>query len=771
MLSLRSRYFLILALTTSLLFSCKVTRNVPEGKYLLEANSVKPIPRGIDSDELKSVIRQKPNRKLLMFWRFYLNVYNFASLFKDSKATRWLKEKVGEEPVLADPVLTEKTREQIQAYLKSKGFFHAVVTDTTRYHKKKAFVDYKINEGAAYRIEKIEYAIEDSLLRVLTKLDTVHSLVHTGDRYDQDKLDAQRDVLTNLFKQNGYYNFFRDYIHYEADTGKGNSHVRLTIGIKQVKIKDAKDSVIEISHPRFRISSIIVRVTRGIQGEEFTDTTRYRDILIVHHGPLKVLPAVIANKIFIEKGEVYNIKDAEDTYRKLNGLKVFRFINIQFTPETSDRSLNELNCIISLSTAPKQSFSIESRGTQTEASLGIEGNLTYRNKNLFKGAELFELKLKGALEAQKLVAKEENESAVEEVVPFNTIELGPEASFSVPRFLIPFNRNRESRIANPLTSFSSAYNYQKREDYTRTILNFSFGYNWNETVYKKHIVTVGDVNLVKVYRSAAFEEYLLNTGDVLIRNSYKDQLIPSSRYSFIYNDQGKEGKRHFSYFRSNIEFAGNLLSSLSNVFDYEVDEENKYRVFNIRFAQYVRTDVDFRKYYHFNDFSSVVVRAAAGIGKPYGNSGKSLPFVRSFFGGGTSDLRAWRIRELGPGSLPDSLRTRIEQTGDVKLTANLEYRFDIYKYLKAALFYDIGNIWLLEDDPNRPGGKFEADRFYKELAMGTGLGFRFDFSFFIIRIDVGVPVKDPGFPEGQRFRLPKTQFNDVVLNLGIGYPF
>lgn len=754
------------------LHSCKATRNVPQGKHLLEKNTVQNIPKQLDGDEVKKVIRQKPNRRLLMFWRFYLNVYNFGSLFKDNKVSRWLKNTVGEEPVLVDPVLTEKTREQLEAYLKTKGFFKATVTDTTIYKRKKAYVNYILNPGTPTTIESVNFNIRDTFLLTLARLDSIRSQIKAGDIYDQDKLDMQRDQLTTLFKRNGYYNFFKEYIYFEADTLGKQDKVAITLGIRQAKGRDSlSGDIVDRDHPKFFINKVRVKMSRGIENEEYKDSITYNGVTFLFNNSMKVLPSVIRSKIFIQEDAVYNIGEAEETYRKLNGLKVFRFINIQFDPETNDLPVNELNCTITLSTLPKQSFSLEPRGTQTEVALGLEGNISYRNRNAFKGAEQLTVRLKGSVEAQKLLAKEEDNGLVEQVVPFNTIEIGPEVTFNVPRFLLPFKIKRQSRIATPLTSFTAAYNFQKRADYTRTILNFTYGYNWNETVYKKHQISVADVNLVKVFRSPAFERYLLNTGDILIRNSYKDQLIPSTRYSFIFNDQGKEGKKNYSYFRANFEVAGNLMAALDGVLPYTIDEENKLRFLNIRFAQYVRTDYDFRRYFNLNYFSNLVVRGAVGVGKPYGNSGASMPFVRSFYAGGSSDIRAWRIRELGPGSLPDSLRGIIEQTGDVKLTANVEYRFDIYKYLKAALFYDAGNIWLLEGDPNRPGGNFDFGRFYKELGMGAGLGFRFDFSFFIIRIDLGVPLNDPAYSEGNRFRLFKLQPRDAVLNLGIGYPF
>lgn len=769
----RTFYLLsLLCLVTIALHSCKATRTVPKGKHLLESAELKNVPGGLESDELKKVIRQKPNRRLLAVWRFYLNVYNFGSLFKDNRVTRWLKYTVGEEPVLVDPILTEKSREQLEAYLHSKGFFEAKVHDTTIYSRKKAYVTYNLDHGAPSRIDNITFNIKDTFLLTLARLDSVRSLMKPGDIYDQEKLDLQRDQLTTLFKHNGYYNFFKDYIYFEADTLNRKNKVALTLGIRQAKgIDSLSGEMIEKDHPKFIINKIRVKMSRGMENEEFKDSVTYSGVTFLFNNTMKVLPSVLRSKIFIEENEVYNIGDAEDTYRKLNGLKVFRFINIQFDPETNDLPYNELNCTITLSTAPRQSFSLEPRGTQSEVALGIEGNLSYQNRNAFRGAEQILIRLKGSIEAQKLLAKDESNGLVDQVVPFNTIEIGPELTFNVPRFMLPFKIKRQSRIANPLTSFTAAYNFQKRTDYTRTILNFTFGYNWNETIYKKHQITVADLNLVKVFRSPAFERYLLNTGDLLIRNSYKDQLIPSTRYSYTFNDQGKEGRKNYTYFRGNIEVAGNLMAALNGVLPYTRDEEDKLRFLNIRFAQYVRTDYDYRRYLNLNYFSNLVIRGAVGIGKPYGNSGASMPFVRSFYAGGSSDIRAWRIRELGPGSLPDSMRGRIEQTGDVKITGNVEYRFDIYKYLKAALFYDVGNIWLLKEDPNRPGGKFEVNRFYKELAMGAGLGLRFDFSFFIIRIDTGVPLHDPAYDLGNRVRVLKLQPRDVVLNLGIGYPF
>jgi len=760
--------FIHLAFCALLCCACQPTRLVPEQKHLLEKNTVKVDKPVFEKDELKSIIKQKPNRKILGVFRFHLGVYNFAALGKETRFKRWLKNTVGEEPVIQDTLLTNKSALQLKQFLNNKGYFQSEVTDSTVYRKKKASVTYSIKLNEPYIIQDLDYIIEDPQVKMFLSIDTIHSHVKANQVFDQDKLEAERERITKLLKNLGYYNFYKEYIYFEADTNQRTRRVDLDLVIKNPAI-NAGDTSEASGHQRFYINNIYVTLNYNPKGSPVApDTLVYNDYYFLTKGPLAFKPSLISQNCFVKKGDLYQVVNVDDTYKKFGDLKVFKLINISFAENKTLTNQNLLDCSINLSPIPKQSFTVETEGTHRSGNLGIAGNLVYQNKNAFRGAELFEIRLKGGLEAQQLVSNSEDK--VETFLPFNTVEIGPEFNLYFPKFLLPFKLRKISKRANPKTNFTAAYNFQRRPDYTRTIANVSLGYFWKETQYKRHTISPIDINLVKVNKSATFEQRLNESGDFLIQNSYSDQLITSSKWNYVYNDQGAKQKSAFTFFRSNLELAGNTLSSLNNFFNYASDTLGKHEIFNIKYAQYIRADIDYRKYFNLNEISTLVTRMAVGIGAPYGNS-QVLPFIKSFYGGGANDIRAWRARSLGPGALPDSLRSQFEQIGDIKFIGNIEYRFDIYKLLKAALFYDIGNVWLLREDEKRPGGKFELNKFYNELAMGTGVGLRFDFSFFIIRLDSSIPVKNPAYPEGFRWVIKHPQIKDLNFNLGIGYPF
>lgn len=458
---------------------------------------------------------------------------------------------------------------------------------------------------------------------------------------------------------------------------------------------------------------------------------------------------------------------------------------------------DNLDCFIKLSPILKQSFTIETEGKNTSGNLGIGGSVVYQNRNLLRGAELLEVKLKGSIEGTKIV---DNSTVGNPQSQFNTIEFGPEANVYIPRFLVPFCL-KASKKSNPKTIFTGSYTYQHRpyyinndpNFYTRYITNLSFGYTWKQNEKISHSISPLVINIVKVELLPELNDFLLNTiHNIYILNSFSNHLSTSTRYAFTYNEQDIKKNQNFSFFKLNLESSGNILRGVDELINsaqantIEKDELGRYKLFGIVYSQYLRTDFDYRFYYNSNEINKVVWRFMAGIGKPLANF-PSLPFERSFFSGGANGIRAWQARTLGPGSYSTNGTFNFDQFGDGQLESNLEYRFKMIKQLNGAVFVDAGNTWLREPDASRPGGDFKLDRFYKEIAVGSGLGIRVDFNFFIIRFDVGIKIRDPQFAEDKRWVIQnlfdtqwKTNYFEthnaqnyhfLAFNIGIGYPF
>lgn len=804
-----------------LFFACNPARKLEKGQYLLQKNHIIDKDTKIDKGEIENYIKQKPNRRILLIFRFHLWLHNLANeerikrkriVFdkkienrnnrrigkgkKSKKSERqlfgeWLLT-VSEPPVIYDSLLSKKSAKQIKLFLNNKGYFISSVTDSVAFGRtKRASVYYKIKAADPYKINSIEYKIPDELLRYYILADTSNCLFKPGHNYDVDVMQQERERITDELSNNGYYLFTKDYIYYEVDSTIQDHRVNITLGIKNYayKYSDYSDSIVERPHQRFYISNIYIQpdfVSRKMDGIK-KDTLKAEDYFILHTDKLKFKTRVLLNTIFIRKGELYQLKNVEDTYKRLSELKSFKTINIYFTRAGGDY----LDCHIQLSPIAKQSFTVETEGTNTgNGNLGISGSIVYQNRNLFKGAEVFELRLKGGIEAQKTV--NDNTANLNPVSQFNTIEIGPEANIYIPRFLLPF-RIKASKRSNPKTIFTSAMNFQQTQKYSRYITNLSFSYTWKETTKKRHTISPLVINFVKVDLQPAFLYDLQNNiNDLYLINSFTSHLSTSTRYSYTFNEQELRKEENFSFFRLNAESSGNILRGVYDLTNsikpntFGKDNLGRYTIFDIAYSQYLRIDADYRFYLYANEINKVVFRVAGGIGKPLVNF-PTLPFERSFYSGGANGIRAWTARTLGPGSYNDGEVFSFGQVGDGQLEGNIEYRFKLFKMLNGAFFIDAGNTWLREKDPVRPGGDFQLDRFYKEIAIGSGGGLRADFGFFIIRFDIGLKIRDPRFEENNRwiirnlfdaewkriYRIENSnrKYNFFTFNLGIGYPF
>ena len=810
--------FIITGLLPLLLFACNPARKLSEGEFLLQKNYIIDKDTKIDKTEIESYIKQKPNRKILLVFRFHLWLHNLANeerikrkriLYdkkienknnkriargKKTKANdrqlfgEWLLN-VSEPPVIYDSLLAKKSANQIRLFLNNKGYFISSVKDSVVYkkRKKRARVYFKIKAKTPYVINAVDYKIPDELLNYYITTDTSNCLLRPGKSYDVDMMQKERERITYELNNNGYYLFTKDYIYYEIDSTIANNRINITIGIKNFacKYSDYSDSIVESSHQRFYINNIYIQpdfVSKKLDYQK-KDTLKVDDYHIIHSEELKFKTKVVLNSVFVRKGELYQLKNVEDSYKRISELKSFKRINIFFSRSGTDY----LDCYIQLSPIAKQSFTIETEGTNTgNGNLGISGSIVYQNRNLFKGAEVLELRLKGGLEAQKTANS--TSADINPVTQFNTVEIGPEANIYFPRFLVPFRINASKR-SNPKTIITTAFNFQQRSDYTRYISNLSFSYSWKETEKKRHTISPIVINFVKVDLQTNF---LDNVRDLYLINSFTNHLATSTRYTFTYNEQNLKKEGNFSFLRINAESSGNIMRGVYNSVNsfkpktFAKDDQGRYTILDIAYSQYLRADADFRYYFNSNEINKVVLRIVAGIGKPLANF-PALPFERSFYSGGANGIRAWQARTLGPGSFNDGEEISFGQVGDGQLEMNVEYRFKLLKMLKGALFVDAGNTWLQKKDAGRPGGDFQLDRFHKEIAIGSGVGLRADFNFFIIRFDIGLKVRDPKFAEEKRWVIQNLfdaewkrvyrvnnsnrKYNFFTFNLGIGYPF
>lgn len=759
----------VVALLLLLLSGCGSTKYVPDGKYLLNKYQIKTESKKVNPEELITYVKQKPNKKILGL-KFHLSVYNLSRENKNNWWNRWLRT-IGEEPVILDDFQTNKTRGQLELYLKNKGYYNAEVSDTVFYKRKKAKVVYRMELFEPYLIRDVKYKFEDQSLEKYILPDTSFCLLKRGENFDVNVLSAERERLERLLKNRGYYNFSKEYIFFKADSSRFSHKVDVTLVIKKYRQYYPDGNFEDIPHPKYKLGNVSILTEynprEALENPEAyyasLDTIVVDSINILFKKEQIVKPGVVISSNYLVPGEYYNLDNVNQSYRNLSSLQLFRLVTIDFTePENQEEETERrLDCNMQLTPFTLQSYSLELEGTNSSGNIGGGGSVSYQHRNLFRGAENFSISFKGAIET----LKESSTSGYGKM-----IELGTEATLKLPKFLLPFHTEQFIKKFNPKTSLKLAYNFQQRPDYTRTVANASFGYVWKGNRYLTHIVNPFEINLVKIpFKSDGFIEWLK---DRYIYYSYQPHLVTLMSYSLIFTDQNLQKRQDFKYLKLNAESAGNILYSAFKL-GGAPKNNGVYEMFNTSFAQYLRADIDFRQYNILDAGSSIVYRIFAGAGLPYKNS-TALPFEKKYFSGGANSIRAWQVRDLGPGSYKELTQGKYSnQTADIKLEANLEYRFKLFWVLEGALFVDAGNIWAINKYDDREGALFVWDKFYKDIAVGTGFGTRFDFSFFIFRFDLGIKTRDPIYPDQQKwvFGNRHLQRDDFVLNLGIGYPF
>lgn len=767
-------YVAIIAIIAVLFSGCSGIRNIPEGKYLLDKNIIKT-NRSELRENITAVIKQKPNRKIFGVFRFHLGVYNLANHGKSTKIKEWFKKNIGEEPVILDTILTKRSTQQLGILFQKSGYFNAVLKDSIIYVGKRAKVIYEINSGLAYKIRNIKYKISDKIIDSLVHECSVNSIIKPGDIYVELVIQKERDRINKFLRNKGYYGFNPQYIRYSADSSLKSNQVDLELIISN-PVQSTRDSVKTVGsnlHTKSYIKDIIVEMEYDPilqRNSMFQDTVMLDGVNFISKKDTSFLykPNRLLDFIFIKRDSLFSQDNIDLTYQRLADLGIFKFVTIKLeTMEPTDSISNlPLRCYILLSPQARQEYKLETEGTNSGGNLGVSGTVVYRNKNMFGGAELFEFKFKGGLEVQRNLSTDKV-TETDKLGIFNTFEIGPEISLSFPRALWPFKIQEKRTTSNVITAVSTSYNVQNRPEYYRRLANVSYYHSKKISRFNRVFYYPVELNYLEVNLDSAFSNQLTSLNDVNLISGYTDQLIANGRFSYIYNNQiiGKQG--NFTFFRLNIEFAGNTLAILTNQnFSKTINERKE--IANIPFAQYLRPDFDLRQYKQFNKSSSLAARLVVGMGYSYGNS-YVMPFEKAFYAGGPNDIRAWGTRRLGPGSSVDG--DFFERFGEFKITSNVEYRFDIIRFFKGAFFVDAGNIWLLNKSTNIQGGKLNSGEFLSEIAVGTGFGLRADFSFFILRLDGAIEVKDPSHEKGQRWVIGQNNISNVIYNFGIGYPF
>jgi outer membrane protein assembly factor BamA len=619
----------------------------------------------------------------------------------------------------------------------------------------------------------------DSVYASILKSVSESSLLKENQRYDLERMQAEQSRIEEELENVGFYYFDDRYLIFHADSTVGKRKVHLALRLE----KDIPQRAKRI----YKINNVNIYSSYALSIDSTKKSSFAKDVdgynFVDSAGNFR--PRVITRVINLKRGNVYRREDQQFTLSHLMGLGVFKFVNIKFSEAHKDSAL--LNADILLTPLKKKSLRAEVQAvSKSNNFVGPGVMFTFTNRNFLKGAELFKLRLNSAYEVQY--------SSQTESEPLNSFELGLEASLLVPRFIAPIRIDYHSREHIPKTIFKFGISLQNRVGYFRlNSFNLAYGYNWLESAGKSHELYPVDISFVQTdKKSPDFIKFLQD--NPVLENSFQDQFIIGTRYSYTLNTQltenllqkfeEKKYRTHSFYFNGNIDVAGNLLYLIQRKIGNS--GEDTLKIFNSPYSQYVKGDIDFRYFWQFDLHNKLATRLIIGAGYPYGNS-VTLPYMKQFSVGGSNSIRAFPARSVGPGTYNVREETNedvqfVDQRGDIKLEGNLEYRFDIIKFLKGAVFLDAGNIWLmkgdaLEIDPRNEKGVFDVDTFINQLAVGTGLGLRFDFSFFVLRLDVAFPLRkpyleeDPWVTDDIDFGSKTWRKDNLVFNIAIGYPF
>lgn len=800
--------------------SCASLKDLKKDEYLLHKQSIKGHNK-VSKSELDNFFRQQPNDRFLNLIPYYY-FYNLGKVFyskekyqkklqnteekynrkiekhqddsarvtslkikkkkkidklqKKIEEGNWLMADIGSPPVIYDSALANQTVKQMHTYLHSKGFFNNKVThDTTKKKRwfkkifapgkaaKRVISEYHIQEGTSYKIKEINYNIQDRYIKKIYNEYLDETLLHEGDIYNEQDLKDERSRIERLLKNNGYYDFSRQYINYKVDTTISKPHsITLKINILNPENQNR--------HKVYEISKVFFKYDVGVNRKKRVDydTVSYKGIHFIYDES-KYSKKILEHKTELEAGVKFSLEATQITRKRLTELGVFKFVEINYLKDSTNKLIAEISAYSMDRFRISDEFGLN-------VSQGLPGpffNLSFTHRNVFQRFEIFDFNFNYGFEGVAAATD------VQDV--YRSQQLGGNASMTFPKLFFPFNVNYYFRNNNPKTRISSNYNGIIRPEYERNNLRFSMDYKLQKNHKHRYDLSLVNMNFLNTSRTEpAFEDYLdsLRQQGSRLFESFRSSYLSNITFSYRYNDYQMGQRTRGSYFELNSESGGTTL----NFFDFHILEEALNRVGLESIFVYYKLSADYRYYLPGNNNDMFATRFKVGIANPYKSENDVLPYEKFFFAGGSNSIRAWQPRRLGPGAFrplndQGELDYSFEQPGEIILETSAEYRFDIISYLEGALFLDAGNVWVI-NDPVDTRKNFRWNKFYKQIAVGTGFGFRLDFSFLILRFDVGIKMWDPARPLSERylgdelsFKKPFGGRNQTTINIGIGYPF
>lgn len=752
----------------AILASCSSTKYVPEDRFLLDEVHIRTDNKEVKAQELNSYVRQKPNTK--WFSLFKVPLYTYSLSGKDS--TKWINRilrKAGDAPVIYNEAEAEKTQNELQKALSNMGYIQARVSLHEKKRKKKIKITYDIETGRAYKVRNYSINTADKNIESLITADSARFTIKPGDNFNANILDQERQRITNMLNNNGYYKFNKDFISFTADTVKGGYYADITLNVLPF---NQYDKTQDSAHKQYSIGEIRY-VTDFDQTEQNLNYRHYNSINykgtdIYYKDKLFLRPRLLHDNTFFSKGDIYNAANVQNTYSAFGRLSALKYSNIQFIESTRPGDYT-LDAFITLAKSKDKSISTELEGTNSAGDLGAAAALSFSHRNIFKGSETFTIRARGAYEAISGLG--------DSFINDNYTEYGVETSLNFPRFIVPFLSSKLKKKIRATSEVGLDFSKQLRPEFERTLFSVSWRYLWNYGRKHQNKLDLIDINYVYVpWMSESFKEQLESNKYSVLKYSYENIFIVRTGYNYTYNSSGQNmlsGTMNNSYtIRFGVESAGNVLYACSKLFGLQ-KSDGKYSIFKIPYAQYIKGDFDIVKNIKIDERNSIALHAGIGLAYPFGNS-EILPFEKRYFSGGANSVRGWSVRTLGPGSMKteDGKIDFMLQSGDIKLDLNIEYRTHLFWKIHGAAFIDAGNIWTFRDYSEQPGGQFRINKFYKDIAVAYGLGIRFDFNFFVLRFDGGMKAINPAEKGIDKYPLIHPNFHrDFAFHFAVGYPF
>lgn len=833
-----------------LLFSCNTTKRVPDGEKLLVKNGIRVDDEKEKSDEVFNQLYQKQNSSILGY-KLRLNIYNLAKQKTDSiykakfinnpdkyyRKAKWLSRKqvkrlgqsfwyagvhnflmkTGEAPVIIDTASTKKSLRRLRLYYSNIGYFDVKTKFTMdSIAAKKAKINYTITKGKPYIIDSIATVITTKVLDSIYNEKKKNSFIKVGDQFNRSNFEEERNRISEDFRNNGAFKFQQNYINFEIDTINRAHKPKITVLIDD-EASRVNDSMIIKPFKLYKINRVNIYTDHSTANPNatITDSATYKNFHLYSVNKLKYRPKAITNGIFINKDYYFSDFRTSITSRYLTNLKVFNYPLIQYIEDEKDA--NGLIANIYLTPRKKYTFGFSTDFTHSNIQdFGIAGTTFLSIRNIFNGAETFELGFRGNIGSSRDLANPNNNF-------FNISEIGVDAKLNFPKLLLPFNTEKiiPKRMI-PYTTLSVGYAKQRNVGLDKQNFTTSLTYNWTpkrnvsfklDLFNVQFVKNLNPTNYFNIYSSSydalnaiaqnypanssyydpitnnliidegtvgfitdAFQDPNLNLSSADLKSVLsilerrvrltENNLIFSSNITYSKSSKKDLFDNNFYAFKTKFESAGNILSLFSRISKQLQNQSGANTIFDVEYSQYLKTEIEYIRHWSLSNKQVFAVRGFFGIAVPYGNS-KNIPFSRSYFGGGSNDIRAWQSYSLGPGSTASILDFN---EANMKLTMSSEFRFNVAGNLHSAVFIDAGNIWNVLDNVTDEKSAFNGLKSLENIAVGTGFGFRYDFSFFILRADFGFKAYNPAKPENEKW-LKEMRFDKSVLNIGINYPF